>query len=105
MNPLLIEDIFIQICYQINNVKSITIFEEVSKWYKKIVRKNKWINLTVSVKNDESIISMLKTHDFRNLKCRKVTDMSVSKLVNAHILDLNKSSVTDDTFVFVKFNV
>ena len=95
MNPLLIEDIFIQICYQINNVKLIMIIEEVSKWHIKIIRKNKWINLSINVKNDENIINMLKTHNFRNLICTNVTDMSVSKLINAHTLDLNRTKVTD----------
>ena len=38
MNPILIEDIFIQTCYQINNLK-LMIIQEVSKWHKKIVRK------------------------------------------------------------------
>ena len=95
MNPLLIEDIFIQICYQINDVKLIMIIQEICKWHKKIIRKNKWIGLPINVKNDENIISMLKTHNFSNVRLRNVSDVSVSKLVNAHTLDLNGTKVTD----------
>ena len=97
MNPLLIEDIFIQICYQIKNVKSIIMLEEVSRWHKKIVRKNKWIDLIINVQNDKTVISMLKTHSFANLNCINVTDMSVSKLVNVHKLNLNYTKVTDES--------
>ena len=35
MNPLLIEDTFIQICYQVNDVKTIIMIEEISQWHKK----------------------------------------------------------------------
>ena len=97
MNSLLIEDIFIQICYQIKHVKSIVILEEVSKWHKKIVRKNKWISLTINVRNDENLIGMLKTHNFRNLFCSNVTDATISKLGNAHTLYLNHTKVTDES--------
>ena len=104
MNPLLIEDIFVQICYQIKNVKTIIILGEVSKWHKKIVRKNKWINLTINVKNDENLICMLKTHNFRNLKCVKVTDESISILVNAHKIYLRGTKVTNKCIEKLKFN-
>ena len=95
MNPLLTEDIFIQICYQINNVKLIMTIQQVSKWHKKIVRKNKWIGLTVNIKNDENLVSMLKTHNFRNLRCVNITDINASKLVNVHTLDLGYTNVTN----------
>ena len=60
MNPLFIEDIFVQICHQTNNIKTIIIIEEVSKWHKKMIRLNKWFNLSVHIKNDKKLNSMLK---------------------------------------------
>ena len=40
---------------------------------------------------------MLKTHNFVNLKCTNVTDITVSKLINAHTLYLSDTKVTDET--------
>ena len=120
MNPLLIEDIFVQICCKINHTKTLIIIEEVSNWHKKIIRINKWFNLSVCIKNEEKLISMLSTHIFCNLNLRdtnvtdervsklvyvhtlnlrgtKVTDKSVSKLVNLHTLNLRNTNVTDES--------
>ena len=87
MNPLLIEDTFIQICYQIVKVKIIISLEELSKRHKKIIRKNRWLNVPVRMMNDENVICMLKTHNFANLDLSNssVTDETVSKLDNIYI--------------------
>ena len=46
MNPLLNEDIFIHICQKFG-VRAIINLEEISKWHKEMIRKNKWTNLSV----------------------------------------------------------
>ena len=119
MNPLILEDIFIQMCYQIKNLTTIISIEVVSKWHMRMIRKNKWIDLSDRIKNDKNLIHMLKTHNFSNLNLHasnvtdysvsklvnvytldlswtKVTDMSISKLINVHTLDLSGTEVTDD---------
>ena len=101
MNPLLIEDIFIQICHQINQIKTIIMIEEVSKWNKKIIIKNKWFSLPVYIKNDINLICVLKTHNFNNLNLEwaKVTAESESKLGNVHTLNLGCTKVTDESVI------
>ena len=39
---------------EINNIKPL--FINISYNSKKIVRENKWINLTINIKNDENIV-------------------------------------------------
>ena len=97
MNPLLAEDIFIQICYQIKDVRRLIMMEETSKWHKKIIRKNKWIDLSIRIENNEDLSCMLKTHNFSNLDLSytAITDKSIFKLINVHTLDLSHTMVTD----------
>ena len=97
MNPLLIEELFIQICYHISKVRILIEFETISKWHKEAIRKNKWLNLPVQIKNDDNVFLMLKTHNFGylDLSFTEVTDKCVSKLVNIHTLNLRNTKVTD----------
>ena len=56
MNPLLMEDTFVEICYHITTLKMLMLIEEVSKWHKNIIRKNKWLHLSVQIYNNKNII-------------------------------------------------
>ena len=67
MNPLLMEDTFIQIAYQIEWIKILVQLEETSKWHRTVIRKNRWIEIPMRFTNDDSIIYMLKTHNFGNI--------------------------------------
>ena len=106
MNPLLMEDTFIQICHQINDVKTIIMIEEISQWHKKVIRKNKWIYLKIRIRSDEKLINMIRTHNFSNLNLMytNVTDESVSMLVNIHILYLGLTKVTNACIEKLKYN-
>ena len=97
MNPLLIEDIFIQICYYVSNINIIIKMEEISKWHVEIIRKNKWLNLPVHVFRDKNVALMVKTHNFNyiNLNGSRITNVSVHKLPNVHTLKLAYTKITD----------
>ena len=95
MNPLLIEELFIHVCYQLSQVVILVKFEIISQWHKKVIRKNKWLNLPIQTKNDYHLILILETHNFSNLDSSytKIIDISVFKLVNVYTLDLTRTKV------------
>ena len=73
MNPLLIEYIFIQILYQIpddNEIKvnTLLMLEKISKQHKKLIRKNRWNKLLISVEDYDKFVYLSQTHNFCNLR-------------------------------------
>ena len=99
MYPLLIEDIFIQICHQIHNIKIIIKFEEISKFHAEIIRKNKWLNLPIRIRYNKNIILMRQTHNFSNLHLNNtcIANKGAKKLVNGHTLKLVNTKITDSS--------
>ena len=107
MNPLLLEDIFVEICCtiarsyidlfsRVNHFGTIINMEKISKWHMSIIRKNKWSDLTLSISNDINMLLMLRTHNFQNIYCLSdISDTSAIKLVNCYKLDLSSTKVTD----------
>ena len=96
MNVLLIDDLFIEICGYIDNVKELLKLELLSKYHCKIIRNVKWIHFELYIRSDEMLDAMLENHKFGNLFLpTDANDENVSKLINCHTLDLSYTKVTD----------
>ena len=74
-------------------LNDLLIFESISSDVKKLIRSQPWPHLIVKVKNDIKLIEyVINNYSFVNYDlsgCNKITDESISKLINCHTLDLS----------------
>ena len=96
MNILYINDLITLFCYQLN-CKDLINFGAISKYHNYFVKKNKWKNLTIKLRSEKYLLSLINNYSFVNLDLwnTNVTDTSVSLLTNLRILDLGFTRVTD----------
>ena len=116
MNPLLISDIFLSICDNLE-LNQIINLELLSTNHKLMIRNNSWFKyfyiknniilnyvlnnyklkkLIISSKCDGNLhILKLKNCHTLDLSCTKITDSSVKELKKCHTLNLRKTKITD----------
>jgi HD superfamily phosphohydrolase YqeK len=97
MNALTINDIFIEICKNIFDLKQLIKIELISKYHMCLVRKTNWYHFSVYL-NEKQIEHVLSIYNFRNLNLHTaITDESILKLINCHTLNLSSTKVTDES--------
>ena len=96
MDILSNDDVFITVCMYFTKAKEIFRFELLSKYHQHLIRKTRWIHFSLYIKNEEILDYVLENYKCSNLRlfC-EITDENVSKLINAHTLDLCNTKVTD----------
>ena len=102
--PMILDDIFRQICQELTTEEFIKM-RQLSKYHKKIVSEIPWYK-KVYVRNQKILRHIIDNYNFLNLSLHQnITDESVKELKNCHKLDLSGcKNITDKCIEELKEN-